>query len=212
MTVKSSRYAPRVVPPEPARPISLRERTRAAVRDQVRHEALGLFLERGFDAVRTEDIAAAVGISPRSFFRYFDTKQDVLTSGSIGFGDHVRDAFTTRPTDEPLWSSLRTALQVLVDAMAENAQQSLDMMRVIMSTASLRAHHYEKHLAWEQLLLPEVAKRVGGAVPSRPFRAQVITHAAMACLDVALADWVAHDGQQALATLLDSSFDAIRDL
>src|SRR5699024_3170244 len=143
-------YATGVVQTTQQRRTTLRERTREAVREQIRREALALFMEQGFDGTRTEDITAAVGISPRSFFRYFATKEDVLISGSIAFGDDVRAALEDRPDDEPAWTSLRRSLDPLIEAMANDRHQSLAMTRVIMSTSSLRAHHFEKHLAWEQ--------------------------------------------------------------
>ncbi|WP_083396392.1 TetR/AcrR family transcriptional regulator [Frigoribacterium sp. MCBA15_019] len=66
-----------------AHPQRLGERTREAVREQVRATAIDLFVERGFHSTTTNDIAKAVGVSPRSFFHHFPTKEDVLNSGSI---------------------------------------------------------------------------------------------------------------------------------
>ncbi|TCI98734.1 TetR family transcriptional regulator [Aeromicrobium sp. IC_218] len=182
---------------------TLRERTREAVRAEVRRAALALFVERGFDETRTEDIAAAAGISPRSFFRYFATKEDVLVSGSIAFGAHVRAALEQRPADEDLWTSLRRCLDPVLDVMDADPGYSLAMMRVIMSAPSLRAAHFEKHLAWEEMLRPVVAGRNGGD----DLRASVLTHAAMAALDSALFEWVRQDGATPLGQLADVVFE-----
>ncbi len=194
-------------PPQP----TLRERTREAVRDEVRRHAIELFTERGFDATRTDDIAAAVGISPRSFFRYFATKEDVLVGGSIAFGSHVRAALEARPAHEPVWTSLRRALDPLVTAMADERRQSLETMTIIMSAGSLRAHHFEKHLAWERELVPVVEQRLEPAHDKR-LRAQTLTHTALACLDVALAAWVESADSVRLSDLLDGVFAQVSDL
>lgn len=186
---------------------TLRQRTRDAVREQVGREALALFVRNGFEATTADQIAEAVGISVRSFYRYFPAKEDVLVADSIAFGAHVARAFERRPTEEPVWLSLRQCLTPLVSAIQADPQRGLDMMHVIMSTAALRAAHFEKHLAWEQRLVPMVRARLENQHgPEHPLRAQTLTHAALACLDVALEAWVASHGESSLGDLLDEVF------
>lgn len=79
-------------------------------------------------------------------------------------------------------------------------------MRVIMSTSALRSHHFEKHLLWEQMLIPVVEGRLGRPRGARALHAQTAAHMALACLDVAFAQWVADGGESSLATLLDDVF------
>jgi AcrR family transcriptional regulator len=191
--------------PEDAKTATLWERTREGVREHVRRVALGLFLESGFEAITAADIAVAAGISQRSFFRYFSTKDDVLISGSVDLGARVRDALVERPLEESTWASLRAALAPLAASTVTDRQRSLDMLRVIMSTATLRARHLEKHLAWEQLLSPVVAERLGGSSLAHS-SARTACHLALASLDVALDRWVESDGRKDLDTLLDDVF------
>lgn len=177
------------------------------MRNQVRAAAMRLFTEHGFDATTTEHIAREVGISPRSFFRYFPTKEDVLISGSIAFGVDVCNALAARPSSEPVWLSLRRSLDPI--AAAGSDERNLEIVRIIMSTASLRAHNYEKHLTWEQAMVPLIASRLDGPDEAVLQRAEALAHVTMACLDVAMAQWVRTDGGTQLADLLDDAFSCL---
>lgn len=64
---------------------SLAERKRQVAREHIEETALQLFVERGFDATTIADIAKEAGISTRTFFRYFATKEDVV------FADHPEE-------------------------------------------------------------------------------------------------------------------------
>lgn len=191
---------------------SLRERTREAVRAQVRLAALDLFAEQGFDATTAEQISRTVGISVRSFYRYFPTKEDVLIGQNAEMGGLIRDALAARPTDEGIWTALRSSLDLLVASFSAEPERGLTYMRVIMSTTSLRAHHAEKHILWEQLLAPVVEARLAAAGDANPLRARTLAHTAIACLDLTFAEWSASNGTLDLATLLDDIFTQVADI
>src|SRR5688572_22511126 len=88
---------------------SLRERKKAATRRRLMEAALRLFGEQGFENTAIEDIAAAADAAPRTFFRYFPTKVDVL------FADHdelvalLRDTLAARRPEEPIVRAVRRA-------------------------------------------------------------------------------------------------------
>jgi len=187
----------------------LRAMTRESVRDQVADQALRLFDENGFDETTVDDIALAVGISARSFFRYFPSKEDVVISDSRPLGRLVRDSAAARPRDEPIWSVLRHAFAPLEVATGAEVERGLRIMRVMMSTASLRARNLEKHITWGVLLEPIVVERLEGDPDTRRFRAQTLIHAALACLDVALAEWTHRRAAASVSQLLDEAFATV---
>ena len=78
---------------------------------EVEAVSLGLFDERGFDQVTVEEIAAAAGISVRTFYRYFPTKDAVFQVQIDRRSEALRTALDARPVEEAPLQSLRVALR-----------------------------------------------------------------------------------------------------
>jgi AcrR family transcriptional regulator len=187
---------------------SLRKIKADAVAASIAVTALALFDKKGFDGVTVDEIASASGISRRSFFRYFATKEDIVVSGHAAFGERITDRVKARPQREDVWVSLRHGYDVLVDNVDRDPEGAARTMRVINATASLRAHTIEKHIAWAVGLAPEIARRLGDP-DARRLEADALVHASFACLDVALAHFTpGHDAS--LSEKLDAAFDALR--
>ena len=81
---------------------------------EVEAVALRLFAEQGFDRVTVDDISEAVGISARTFYRYFPTKDAVLQVQIDRRSDALRAALDARPAHEAPLESLRAALHTTV--------------------------------------------------------------------------------------------------
>ncbi|OBJ48533.1 TetR/AcrR family transcriptional regulator [Mycobacterium asiaticum] len=79
---------------------SLRDRQRAQIRADIRRAAFRLFIQRGYDAVTTEEIAAAAGVSPRTFFRHVPAKEDLLLSPVRHGGAAIVSMLEQRPATE----------------------------------------------------------------------------------------------------------------
>jgi AcrR family transcriptional regulator len=190
--------------------VGLREMTRASVREQIAERSLVLFDENGFDATTVDDIASAIGVSARSFFRYFPSKEDVVIGDLAPLGVAVRDAAAGRPASEPPWQGLRRSFDPLLERTSlADATRGLRTMRVLMSTPALRARNLEKHIAWAKMLEPVITERLDGPEETRQFRARILIHSALACLDVALAEWTRRDGKTPLPLLLDQAFNTL---
>src|SRR5690348_6370193 len=100
-----------------AEPGGLRDVTRRAVRAEIAAKAMDLFLEQGFEETTVNQVAAAVGMSSRSVFRYFDSKEEMVIGELVDLGHEVAAALEGRPDDEDPWIALRHALQVCVDSL-----------------------------------------------------------------------------------------------
>lgn len=99
--------------------ISLRERKKRQTRQRIHRAALELAIQHGPDGVTADDIAAAAGISPRTFFNYFDTKDEAFVGGGGRAPETVADDLRARPAGERVVGSLhaifRHRLQVLLE-------------------------------------------------------------------------------------------------
>lgn len=188
----------------------LRERTRDAVREQIAEVALVMFDEQGFDETTVDQIAAAVGISSRSFFRYFASKEDVVLGDPMQYGEPVRQRLAQALDSMPTWEALRSAFEAVVELGETNPEWALRATRVMIRTPSLRARNTEKHLAWMMVLVPLVAESLTGPEPERQFHAQAITLCALACLDVSSAELVHRDGAVTTRVLLDDAFRLLK--
>lgn len=190
---------------------SLREIGRDAVRARITEIALDLFAEHGFDQVTVDQIATAAGMSGRTFHRYFPAKEDVVVGEPEQWGEFVRDAFAARPADEPVWDSLLASFEAFIGFLAESGrvQRGKFAMRVLVSTASLRARNLEKHQLWGRMLVPLVAARLPDDGDTA-LRAEIIVQAALACLDVAFTTWANVDDDTTISELLERSFGMLQ--
>jgi AcrR family transcriptional regulator len=188
----------------------LRQRTRDAVREQIAQVALVMFDEQGFDETTVDQIAAAVGISSRSFFRYFASKEDVVLGDPMLYGEPVRERLAHSLQSMPVWEALRSGFETIVEIGEANPEGALRATRVMIRTSSLRARNTEKHLAWLTVLVPLVAASLTGSEAEREYHARAITLCALTCLDVSAAELVHRDGAVTTRVLLDEAFRLLK--
>jgi AcrR family transcriptional regulator len=78
------------------RPVPIREQTRNVMRALIAQTALGLFAEKGFDATTIDEVAVAAGVSRRTLFNYFKSKEDLALGG---LSDQARRSRIASPND-----------------------------------------------------------------------------------------------------------------
>jgi AcrR family transcriptional regulator len=190
---------------------SLWQRSRQAMFAEITSIAMSLFLDQGFEQTTIDQIASTAGISRRSFFRYFGTKEDIVLGDLANRGELVRDALEQVPPAVGPWDALREALDA-VDAISVEPGVTLKIAKMMYGTPSLRSRSIEKHLHWQSLLVPDIRRRLGIAESdvTNPVPAAIVA-SAIACLDVAGEVWVNGDGLGDLAVLYDQATSGVRD-
>ncbi|WBB96439.1 TetR family transcriptional regulator [Solwaraspora sp. WMMA2080] len=193
---------------------NLRERTRRAVQRDITEAALQLFVSRGYDATTIDDIAAAVGMSQRSVFRYFATKEDIVV-GKFDLGaDDMLANLRERPADEPVWTSLRRLFDI-VDATADTSGQqqvSKPVQRVILETPALLAVYLRKLQSMQHAVVAVLRERAAAA--GAPYAADdptpgALAAAAFGCLVAAQHAWLASTTEHSLADYVDRAMAAL---
>jgi AcrR family transcriptional regulator len=190
-------------------PPTLRNRATRAVRAEVAAVAIRLFLEQGFEKTTVDQIAAEAGLSRTSFFRYFATKEDVLLGHLEELGEKVRDALAARPAEEPAWQALRRSFDLLIAERLAYPEDGLSMRRLLRDTPSLQARQLGKQQGWQDLLAPEVARRLGVPSEALDARPRALVAAALGCLNAAVDVWTDSGGTVGLSALVDQAMSAV---
>jgi len=190
-------------------PPTLRNRATRAVRAEIATVAIRLFLAQGFDKTTVDQIAAEAGLSRTSFFRYFATKEDAVLGHLEELGQKARDALVARPADEPAWQALRHAFNVLIAERSAYPEGGTGMHRMLRDTPSLQARHLGKQVGWQELLAPEVARRLGVSGDPYDPRPRALVAAALGCLNVAVDMCALSEGTADMADLLDQAMGAL---
>ena len=188
----------------------LREMTRRAVRSEIAATAMALFVRQGFDETTVDAIAAEVGISSRSVFRYFPTKEDMVVGHLDEIGDRLAAALEARPAGEEPWVALRQAMRPHLEDLADNADTMLAMALMLSDAPTLRGALLNKRARWTELLVPNVMRRLRGSTQAREVQARAVVSSALACLNTAVDEWARSGGARSAEKLLDLAINAVR--
>ncbi|CAM5587003.1 TetR family transcriptional regulator [Streptomyces purpurascens] len=154
--------------------MNLRERKKQRTRDALLRAALELFATRGYDETTVDDIAAAVDVSQRTFFRYFAGKEETAFFVPRLAEGLVVQALQVRPPEEAPLEALRRAVLESWDTINEAVEEivpidlHLRVYRVIESTPALFAAHLRRSAELEEQLARIIAEREGLDVDADP--------------------------------------------
>ncbi len=143
----------------------LRERKKQKTRLALVDAALDLFTAQGYEATTVDQIAAAADVSPRTFFRYFATKEDVALSLPADGQEVMLAELTARPAEEPPFTALGHAMRAVVTMLREgdlaDTARFIKARDLIENTPALLAGNLRRMMENEQRLIAEVARREG---------------------------------------------------
>jgi len=185
----------------------LRERHVARTRDAIVSAALELFEERGIQGTTVDEIATRADIAPRTFFRYFPTKEAVLFARAADDRERIAAALADRPLTEHPFVSLTT---VASDFGAEMEKQKKDI-RLLMKISTEKVWAYQRTLLDEQMvetLAGFVAERLAVSV-DLDTRPRVWAAVVMTTYRIAFHQWLDGGRRGNLRPVLDDALDAM---
>jgi AcrR family transcriptional regulator len=169
-------------------PLGLRERKKLKLRHELVRSALLLFEKQGFEQTTVEDITAAVDVSPRTFFRYFARKDDVLLVDPQRKLAVMRAAVEERSPDVPILEAVREAVVALARDYALDPETTAALYRLASSEPVVAARLLEFQIGWEQTLAAELAEHLD--MSPGDLRPQIIAHTALTSARLGVAEWL----------------------
>ncbi|MCU4186666.1 TetR family transcriptional regulator [Acidiferrimicrobium sp. IK] len=190
---------------ETSRRTSKKSETRHALVDA----ALELFGQRGYDNTTTVDIAEAAGVSPRTFFRYFATKESVLFFGRVDFVETLTALLRAQPQGMSDLEAMETSFLAAAPGIERVRQPTARYRQIIASSPLLRGREQEeldKNIAG---VAAAIAHRHGRTTPTDAQR--LLARIGLDVLEHAMARWLA-TSRRRLGTDIKAAVGQLRSL
>jgi AcrR family transcriptional regulator len=189
--------------------VGLRERKKRERRRRIEDTAIELFERHGFDATTIDQIAAGADISPRTFFSYFDSKDDVVLADYADRLDRIVGELDRRPPDEPIWTALRSSFAGAASDYEAEADRIARRFAIMAANPSVHARSLQLQAGWELTLGSHIAARLAVS-PDDPDPG-LLAAAALAVMRASLRYWLTIDRATPLPTLVQDAFDRLGD-
>jgi AcrR family transcriptional regulator len=198
------------LPQDTSQPLSLRERKKRLAQTTIEETALRLFQQQGYEHTSIQDIADAVMMSPRTFFRYFASKEEVLFGPMRALqSDGVRFLQQVAATESP-HAALRATFEYLASLYQQQQASFLIRYRVVIQIPSVASIYLQALLKTEPALCDALCARLESATNRDEMRFLVAVY--MTAFRVALNVWLEREAQGELVSLLDEYLDYLSPL
>jgi AcrR family transcriptional regulator len=171
---------------------SLRDRQRAQIRADIRRAAFRLFVERGYDAVTTEEIASAAGVSPRTFFRHVPAKEELLLAPVRYGGAAIVNLLEGRPAVESPDVAL---INAIITRTRSFEQADTDEWREALLVAPGLLDKVTVHRPADKERATKLIAERMGVDPDADIRPGLLVQLAFAAADFAFQQWVRPSGK-----------------
>lgn len=187
--------------PEPG----LRERKRRETAKRIRDAGLKLFAEKGFDGTTLEEVAAAAGISRRTIFYYFNSKDEILLSLREDADEGIGPAFRAVPAGKRPIEVAREALASL--AALYRSDELLVVDRLMRASETIQAGKQAFYMQREKAILSALQER--WPEPHRESALRLVAMVSVSASRLALEMFHAEAGKRPLVDLMHEAFDTL---
>lgn len=173
------------------------------MRDAIWDAAIDLFADKGFEETTVDEIVDAAGVSRRSFFRYFSSKNDLMTQrGTLSYETLLTDAIQSCPSSYSISEILRhTVLEIARHSAAEPRTRKI--MEIAAKCPSARAAL--SRIAELQEPVAKVFARRCGKISSDPLTPNLLAGMTLSILSVTFQAWF-ENGEQDISVTVDRAF------
>jgi len=178
------------------------EEARARLRDA----ALELYLEHGYDATTTAEIAARAGVNHRTFFRHFPDKREVLFSGEGDLRQALEDSVLAAPSDLAPIQVLLRAFLASAHVLEQSRETGIARLKLIAVTPALQERDLAKGAALTAFLSSALERR-----GEQPAVANLAAAIGWTTFHEAASNWI-DDDRISLTEHLQSAFSSLADL
>jgi AcrR family transcriptional regulator len=186
----------------------LRERKKAETHQALAKAALDLADRLGPDRVTVEAIADAAGVSPRTFFNYFSSKEDAIVGIAPAHSSALLADLLARPEGEPPLDALRAVVLAVAERLQAVGDDWVVRHRLIQKHQSLAVTRASWFAEVERRMAEEIARRTG-LDPGLDVYPMLVVSATIGALRVAIDVWQDRGRAGALETLIDEAFDVL---
>jgi AcrR family transcriptional regulator len=192
----------------PATVRSLQVRKQELVRDAIWDAAIDLFARKGFDETTIDDIAEAAGTSRRSFFRYFESKNDLLAQPIISFGKELSEAIQSCPHSQSTSEVFQeTALRVARAAVSH--PRTRKVMEIAAKCPAAREAQLARIAGLEDQLVEAFARRYKQR--RNAVKARVLAGLTLSTVSVLCQCWFENGGKD-ISTIAGQVFKTLADV
>ncbi|ONH27155.1 TetR family transcriptional regulator [Pseudofrankia asymbiotica] len=177
--------------------------------EAIERAALELIAARGFQDVTVEEIASAAGVSRRTFFRYFASKNDILFGNFDELLKELDDWFGSVPDDRPMFEAIAEGAMRFNRAHTDGPVAHRQRMELIILTPALKANASLRHAEWLAVIARFAARRLGE--PEDALGPQLIGHVSLGAANAAYEQWL-RDASYDLTELVRRAFRMARTL
>ena len=185
-----------------------RERKKRATRRALRTAALDLAMERGLAAVHINEIAARAGVSTRTFFNYFDTKEDAALVDLPGIEEQELQQLARSSSDEGLWAEITSLFADAADRTTHGVTELPRLLQLHDRNPSLVTRQLGHFRQFEEMLAEAVLARLGDG-PSARMEAELIAGAAMAAGRVGVHRWGLDERKRPASEYVQEAFELL---
>ncbi|MEH2516901.1 AcrR family transcriptional regulator [Bradyrhizobium sp. AZCC 1610] len=182
-----------------------RERKRRETLHRIAEQGLKLFLTRGYEATTLDAIAEAAGISRRTFFYYFKSKEEILLAWQDGgFTETLRAAVLEQSTKQSPLNAAKNALLELMSRFQADYKQTRVIERLMCANESLRIRHQAKYVEKEQAVFDALCQM--WPQPKRQPALRIVAMMSIGALRLAIDNWNRDQGKRPIAIYLKEAF------